>query len=516
MDMFEAFIPISFTNLEKFKGDINSVASELTSKLGSSLMSGLGVLGLAVGIGATVTKAIQSAMAGESHLQELKSALKSTGQEVEGNIAKFNKFAAAIAATTPVSKGQVKELIELGLKHSLSADQAERFTSKALGLAKATGIDAKEAMELLARGDERSLTALSRHSKEIDLAALKQGNFTSLNKLAARGTDELKDANQTAEAKWKKLGDTIDDLYKKFGTMLLPIVTNVIDALSGFFDWINDLIGATSEFSAENDTSWGGLSSWMETIKSIWDTVVSAYKEGYETLVYSITNWKVTAELAGISIALSIVTIYERAIWLGQNMGIVAHWIWDNFTDIFKTIVSYVTNIFKNLCTNIMNLWSAVLNFFKTGRFQMNWKDLTDGAKNEIKKMPEFTKFEHSTEMGKNLSNMLDQKAKEWVDGKKKFQDKIAANKEKRTTAANGDWDKGGDLGKGDFKTQSKGGGSFSGLADSWKKAQEGIMKSGADKKAEQDRKATRDNTAAIAKNTAKMANKPNYAVAHP
>ena len=493
---------------------MNSVASELTSKLGSKLLSGLGILGVAVGIGATVTKAIQSAMGAEAGLHAMKSTLQATGQEVEGNIKKFNDLAAAIAATTTVSKGQVKELIELGLKHGLTADAAARMSTNSLFLAKATGMDAKEALELLARGDERAFTALGRHSKEIQEATTKQGKLDAVNRLITQGQKESMAATETSEGKWAKLENTISGLYTKFGTMLLPVISKIIDGLSGFFDWVNQLCGAVSDFGSTVGGTFGNVGSNFSWLGDLWDTVVSGIKEGIEGLVFAFNNWSLIAENVGLNIAMGFINLWDRIRWFGEQVPIFFKWVWNNAGDIFKDWVNIQITILLNLAENFKRIWNAVLDWFAGKGFHVELKGLTEGFKSEIKKMPEFTKFQNSDmykEMGKDLASNQEQLGKQY----NKWQDSMKKNKPVKPEDAAKTVDDSMGLNKGDLTTKSKGGGSFSGLAESWKKAQEGIMKNGEERKAQEDRKKTREASERTAKATEKIANSKSYAVAH-
>jgi len=513
MNPLEVFVPISFSNLEKFSADLNSIKGQLESKLGGGLMKGLGMLGLVTGIGATVTMAISKAMEGEEKLHDMKDTLAATGQEVDGNVAKFKALAGAISQTTTVGKGQVMGLIESGLKMGLNADAAQRLSTTALGLSKRLGIDSAEAMELLARGDDRALLALGRHSKEIQEATTKQGKLDSINRVAAQGMEQLRGGTETTTGKWEKLHQTVGSLYTRFGTMLLPVVSKVVEWLSELFDWINQLIGATNDYgsSCEIFNSVGG---YVSAMGDIFSSVCKTIKEYVNGLVFAFNNWDLVVQTVGLNIAMSVVGIGDRIQWFANQSVILFNWACANWKGLIIDYFTAACTIFVNLSSNIKSIWDGLINWFSGKGFTCNWKPLMSGFESAIKEAPKFQSFVHS-EVYNGLSKQMDQVTKQWDSRAQKWQESLDKNKkDPKKDKALVDANVG--INTSDITTKSKGGGgSFSGLSDAWKKAQEGIMKSSADKQKEQDRKRTREGVERTAKAVEKMAGKPTHATAH-
>lgn len=305
MSVFElasATIPISISGMDKLSADLSAIKGQLESKLGSGLMKGLGMLGIAAGIGTTVAMAVKRAMDASEKLNEMKATLAATGQEVDGSIAKFKQLATSINTITGVSKGQTMELLETALKMGKTADEAQRLSTTALGLSKRLGIDSKEALELLSRGDDRAMMALGRHSTEIAKATTAQGKLDAINKVAAEGMKMLSAEAETGKGKWERIQQQIGSLYTKFGQMLLPIVEDVIDGLSEFFDWVMQLVDAIGSMG-ESVNIFGDVGESATSMGDLFGGVVKTIKEWVEALVMVFCNWDLTTKTVGISIA---------------------------------------------------------------------------------------------------------------------------------------------------------------------------------------------------------------------
>lgn len=505
-DIASANIPVSFSGLDALKAQMNSLAGDLKSKLGGGLSSGLAMIGLAAGIGATVAMCIKKAMDAEKSMAEMKGLLKETGQEVDGNMQKFKGLATAISQTTTVSRGQVNELIKMALQHGATADSATHLSTTALGLSKRLGMDATTAMELLTRGDERSLKMLGKHSTEIAKATTLQGKLDAINRVAAEGMALQQDELNTTAGGFEHLLNQVSSLCKQFGDILLPVVNWVVKGVSVFFDWIGAVTDATRSYMSTNDSCWGGLSGWIETLSGIWDEYVSLVKTAYEAIIYGCLNWKLTLQIYIKQVILNWITFGERLAWVFENAVIYCQWAFSNFSDIIKTEWSFAVAAFSNGIENIKRLWDAFKSWISGGEWTMpEMKSLTEGAQNYIKEMPKFTEFAHSA-IGQQIEDGLNKDKEEWLKGFGEFSanvTKAMPDKDK----AKGIVDKSLGISSADITgnqaKESKGGG-FSGMPDLWKKMQESIMKG----QQEQTQKKIEKNTLRAAKAMEKLADK--------
>jgi hypothetical protein len=514
MSVFElasATIPVSIEGMQKLAADLGAIKGQLESKLGGGLMKGLGMLGVAVGIGTTVTMAIKRAMDASEKLNEMKATLAATGQEVNGSIAKFKELAASINLVGGVSKGQTMELLQMALKMGKTADEAGRLSTTALGLSKRLGIDSKEALELLARGDDRAMMALGRHSKEIAGATTQQGKLDAINKVAAQGMKMLGAEAESGKGKWERIQQQIGSLYTRFGQMLLPVVEKVIEALSGFFDWIMQLVDAVGSLGG-SVTVFGDVGGAVSSMGDIFNGVVKTMKSWIETIVMMFNNWDLVVQQTGISIAMSVVGIGDRIQWFANQSVALIQWAVTNWKEIIMDYFNVGQTIFSNLATNIKSVWQGLLNWFSGKGFSFNWTPLMEGFKSEVKNAPAFTEFVHS-DLYNGLSKQMESASNEWNNRAAKFQDamnKAKPDKAKAEAVVNANL--GVTASDMNGKTQGKGG-SFTGLTDFWKKAQEGILKND-QKEALNAQKKTAKHTEKMEKHLEQIAKKPTMAMA--
>jgi hypothetical protein len=76
---------------------------------------------------------------------------------------------------------------------------------------------------------------------------------------------------------------------------------------------------------------------------------------------------------------------------------------------VLLTAVDYAATVFINLGENIRNVWQSVLDFISTGKFEFNWKPLTEGFKNSIADLPDVPKrltTEFETALQSDIASM--------------------------------------------------------------------------------------------------------------
>ena len=104
---------------------------------------------------------------------------------------------------------------------------------------------------------------------------------------------------------------------------------------------------------------------------------------------FAITNWATIAELAVATVKLAFVSFGGAVEHLfTEEIPGWTMWVADNMGDIFFTALDYTLTLFINLGKNIRAVWQAVLDFFSTGSFDVDWTPLLEGARSTISKMP--------------------------------------------------------------------------------------------------------------------------------
>lgn len=209
---------------------------------------------------------------------------------------------------------------------------------------------------------------------------------------------------------------------------------------------------------------------------------------------------------------MTVVGIGDRISWFANQSVILIEWAVTNWKGLFLDYFNLGKSVFTNLAGNIKSVWGGLMGWFKGEKFSYNWKPLMDGFQSSIKEAPAFQKFVNS-DLYNGLAKQLGETDKEFEKRAEKWQKAMdAAKPDKKKSQALVDATIG--LNTKDLGGKGGAGGGFTGLADAWKKAQENVLKSGADRKAEQDRTRTREATERTAKATEKIAARPMHAVA--
>jgi hypothetical protein len=84
--------------------------------------------------------------------------------------------------------------------------------------------------------------------------------------------------------------------------------------------------------------------------------------------------------------------LFEVAETIPENLSRVGSWIAGNWVNMIVDAFSAVGTAFSNLGTNLRNLWDSVLEYFRTGEFNFNWKPILEGFKATTAALPELMK----------------------------------------------------------------------------------------------------------------------------
>ena len=168
----------------------------------------------------------------------------------------------------------------------------------------------------------------------------------------------------------------------------------------------------------------------------------------------------------------------------GKNFVVLVTWIADNWKDIFATVWSYLKAGFMNTLENIKSFWTGLWSFINGKGFNVEWKGLTDGAVNEMKKMPEFVKAATDPAWDKMQQEAI-QKINKQGEAFDSVWEKHRPTSEKKAVAKAAAKSEIGQIIQDglapvkNLKEKSKGGKStMSGVLDIWKSAQQNLIKS--------------------------------------
>jgi hypothetical protein len=487
----QAAVEIGLNGVDKLKGGLGQV---------KGMLGNLGItpatLGI-VGVGGAIAYAVKRAMDWEKSNEELRSKLEAMGENADEASRKINSLAKAISSTTTESAGHVKALVMQAMQMGATSEEAQKLATIAIGAGKATGKSAEEILEGAVKLQHGMRNALDRSMPAMAAAGTQTEKLAVLTKLAGQGYQQLEGGTKTTEGAMEQLQKAVGSLYTDFGKLFLPVVKAVIGVFQDLMDWIRATVDTVSEFNATQNKAGGDFST-------MWSSVGKFFSECAE-YIGKIILWvckqfmliPAYGELIGISVMnlfMNLIPAYLKA--FGQNFVILCTWVYENWRDIFATMWNYLKAGFTNTLENIKALWTGLLGFIKGQGFHVEWKSLTDGAVNEMKKMPQFVKVQTDPIWDKMQKEAMDKvkRTGEAFDTIAAKHAPTAENKAKAQAEAKstiGQALKEGLKPVENLKQKESGkGSSMSGILDVWKNAQQSVTKN-AEKEKLQVAKAT-------------------------
>ena len=343
----EGVVNLSATGMESVKGAFSGFKSFL-----SSLGLTPSVLGITAATGA-IAYAIKKYADFESVQRDLKDALEVSGQAVKKNMELFTQLGGAIAQLTPISRGETNELLESALAHGATGEEASRLTATAIGLGKALRINAGEALEYLARQDDRAWTAMGRLNKEIADAATPAEKLAVANRLAAQGMKQLEGQSDTIKGALAQLGQTMAGIYTKLGGLFAPLVRIIIDGFKESAKWSRQLVDTVIDFGFRGGESFSKVGGIMTTLGNLWKTVFDWLHEKIKEGVFYLMNWGETWKIIKDKVSEYIEYLAQRWQWFGANYMTIVNWIADNTKVVWGHMVDYCAIRFGQLVLQV-------------------------------------------------------------------------------------------------------------------------------------------------------------------
>jgi len=200
---------------------------------------------LTVGIAAGLTKALyECAKAfGESETasEGLKSALRSTNQEVDNNSRRMNEFANEIQRTTIIEDDAIVAIMKTGVAMGMTADQTMQAAKQAVGLAQVTGSDLNSAMKMATAAQagnydlmKRAIPTLREIKDETVLAA-------KANEIMANGFTQAMDRTKTFEGAMIQMSNAVNSAQEAIGQKIAPVIIWFANAVKWLAEGVVDL-----------------------------------------------------------------------------------------------------------------------------------------------------------------------------------------------------------------------------------------------------------------------------------
>lgn len=475
----EAFVDLGVVGMANVTGAVGKVKG----MLGGLSTSGLAALGLGASIGAIGGIALKAFAESEAAEQGLRAALKATGQEVDGNMEKFSNLANALQSVTTQDDEATLAIIKTGLEMGLSAEDAEKFTKAAVGLAGTGLVSAEDAMVGLTKEANGMKNTLAKTFPQLAECANQSERMAMISELASQGMEQQFASAETLGGTFEHLKQIVSNLMETLGGALAPAFETVMGVVGGFVDYLGQLIGAIQDTGAQSDAQFSFIGDTMTWLSNTVGQAVSFMKTWIENIIVAIMNWKTLVAIAGNSIALAFSRIMDTMGMLWENTKIGLSWFGEHWREVFTDIGNYTIEVMKDIGQNLVAAWEWAISKITGEKTKTQFKAIGQDFKSAITKGPEFVSTKKSAmtvgleENGAELSATFQ---KQFEKTGEEFQANMAKHAKPAIADIKKDMANIGDL---DIQKDKKGKekkekdlGMLSAL-DVWKKAQGDILK---------------------------------------
>lgn len=438
----DAFVEVT-ADISKYQKRMGIVRKRFT-KIGAGLVRMGKRAGLAFGaaLAAGVALAVKAAGTQERAEKDLESALRAHGDAVDTLFPKFKELASAIQGQTTLGDEAVLSMMAQIRNLGVMPAQMEKATKGAIGLGKALGLDAAAAARYSALAIAGEYTILQRYVPALRTATSEAEKQAIVTDLMRKGYEQAQAETETVQGAFKSLRNSVGDLFEQFGFMIFQSV--------GVRDILVKLRDKTTEF--------------IKTIKELRDT------DFMERMIMQVKlTW------------LNFKTNFQKIWTIGKGtfMGIweTVKWVFESIGKAVWNLWAAVTKRFKGGFDNIKAMFTALLNFIKTGKFEMpQLKTFQDEFKDVFATLPELP-TKAWQEMSDGLIEISQNLA---ADEKKIIDDFVKAVKAKRSELVNDEIDgvkKGAAAVEDAEKRKRKATGVTFAFAERWRKVQEALLK---------------------------------------
>lgn len=411
----EAYVELSKRGFSGVMGGINRVRGALGGLVGYVT----GPVGLAMaGIGGTAAIGGMLSLAAQIEQTEVQfKTLLGSAEAAKQMIADLQQFAASTPFQVEGLADSAKVLLAFG-----TANEQVLPTLKILGdVAAATGNQVNELANIYgkvkARGalmteqldqfNERAIPVGAKLAEMFgvseaairDMASKGQISFGDLQTALQAMTQEggiafngMKDQSTTLGGLWSTLKDNITLALTEIGGAMVEGF-DLKDMVANFTDFVQKIRGEWLP-SIVDGFRWMG--------NNIIRPVFSAIGWMSEMFVNFFADFDLHWKWASLSIADAMWNGWERVKTFFQNSVTLAQWMFTNFGQIFTNIYNNVGRIFTDLGQFIKNVWKAVLQYFRTGKFDVDFSPIADAFEAAVEdvrppkiKKPNLDAFKH-------------------------------------------------------------------------------------------------------------------------
>ena len=219
-----------------------------------------------------------------------------------------------------------------------------------------------------------------------DMASKGQVSFGDLQTALQSMTQEggiafngMKDQSTTLGGLWSTLKDNITLALTEIGTAIV----DGFDLKAG--------IENMTQFVQRLKTEWmpGIVSGFRWMADNIVKPVIRAFAMITEVVVEFVSNFDLYWQLASLNVANFAWNSWERIRTMFVNAWNLGKWFVTNLGKIFANLYNHAGRIFRDLGQQIVNIWQSVLDFFRTGRFEVDLSPMVDAFAAVVEGIPQ-------------------------------------------------------------------------------------------------------------------------------
>ena len=275
----------------EFEKGVNTAHGSL-NKLGNLFKTGLIVGGVAA-LGKAIWDCGKAAGDEQKEIVAYQNVLKNLGMDVEKSTNKIESQLLAFQKSTTFSDSQMRPVLTRLIATYQDEDKALTVLKKSMDLAVTGNMDLETASKALTKAYDGEFGSLNRlipgfevvkkqipgtKKEVVDLEA----TLKNLNTITQGASETV---GNTFSGKLTQLKNSFSDLEENIGSLFLPVLEKLVNALSNVISWFSNLInniktGATPFFSWFHNF-WTQLSNaageFGKAIKSIWDNALAPF-----------------------------------------------------------------------------------------------------------------------------------------------------------------------------------------------------------------------------------------------
>lgn len=181
----------------------------------------------------------------ENATRRLEAALRATGQSTVRWSRELLDASNRIQELTTFGNEAIQQMFTYATSLGVTADQLEKTTKQAIGLAQVTGLNQERAFRLMRLAQEGNTRALVRYLPELQNVQDATEAMRIINERAAQGWEMAQEEAKTFSGELAQLRNTASDVGKTIGAALIPSVR-------GLVEWVKRTIAPMEGWAARN------------------------------------------------------------------------------------------------------------------------------------------------------------------------------------------------------------------------------------------------------------------------